>query len=241
MEKLIIIGLGEVSRDVTQFVKRYNLYEIVGYACSREYYDENKKRMPDVPLYITDELGKYFGKDEIKLFVAISHWQSLNKERRIVFEKLKLEGWSFAKLISPNSIIYPEEIGEGSWIADNVFIGNEVIIGENVFIGTGAFIGHYSIIKNHVQISGQSSIMGSVLIKEQCFIGVRSILFNGITIGEKCIVGGATVIKIDMPDSTIAKTPDNFTQYTTYPDGQTELIWKTTAKIKGSIIKKRSE
>lgn len=209
MEDLIIVGTGDRSKDVKNFVERYKLFNIVGYACSKEYVESSKKKLPNENVYFLDELDKYFDKSSIKLFVAISHFQYLNRDRRNIFNRLKNDGWHFATLIFPTATLASTSIGEGSWIMDDAYIGVDVIIGENTVVGVKSVIAHYNKIGNHIYIAPNSTILGNVDIGDSCFVGSRSLIFNNVKVGEKCLIGGGTIIKRNLPSYCHIKLPDD--------------------------------
>jgi len=207
VDKLVIVGTGALARDITGFVTAHNLYEIVGYACSREFVEEAQANWSNQKICVIEDLKKEFDFDEVYFFVAISHFWNLNKLRKDTFNAIKAQGGRFAKLISPLAtvLIDTEDIGEGTWIRDYAYIAREVKIGENTFVGIQAFVAHFGSVGSHVCIAPRATILGSVKIGDQCFIGANATLFNDIEIGEKCIIGAATVIKKNVENYCVCK------------------------------------
>lgn len=162
MKKLVIVGTGAMARDVTSFVNRYDLYEIVGYACNKEYVESSRKSHPEWEICALDELEQKYDKNDIELFVAISQFQMLNRVRKDTFNVLKQRGFHFATLISPTATVLSESVGEGSWIEDFAYLSTETRVGLNTIIDTFANIAHYSKIGNH------------------CFIGIRAIVWRSV-------------------------------------------------------------
>jgi|SRR5690554_780132 len=92
-----------------------------------------------------------------------------------------------------------------------VFIGTDVLfdnmknaktyIGENVWITTGVkIINHYPIISK----KGISEFnVGSVIIEDNVFIGMNSLIIKPITIGRNSIIGAGSVVTKDIPEYSI--------------------------------------
>ena len=93
----------------------------------------------------------------------------------------------------------------------NVFIGTDVlfdnlkntstIIGENVIITTGVKI------LNHFPIISREGItdykLGNVIIKDNVFIGMNTLIVNPITIGKNSVIAAGSVLNKDVPPFTI--------------------------------------
>lgn len=199
MENLVIIGTGAMARDVTAFVNRYNLYNIVGYSCNKEYVEFSRLEHPDWNICALDELEKKYDKENIKLFVAISQFRMLNRIRKDTFNSLEKRGFYFATLISPTATVLSDSIGEGSWIQDFAYLSTETKIGKNTIIDIYANVAHYSQVGNHCFVGIRTVILGTVTIGEQSFIGAASTIFNDVTIGEKCLIGGGDNNKKEYP------------------------------------------
>ncbi len=201
-EKLLIIGTGHNAQMAFQFVTEYDLYEVVGFAVDREYlvedYFENHK------VYAIDEIGHYFNKNEIKLFVALL-WNKLNADRKELYLRLKKEGYLFANLISPHSIIHAATLGENCWVHDNVVIQRAAQIGDDVALMAFSLVGSTAIIGDHCFLGAKSTVAGGCIVGNQTFIGINATVFDDREVGNKCIIGACTAIKRNVPDYTIVK------------------------------------
>lgn len=202
MDNLYIIGTSTTAEIVYQFVTTYNLYNVKGFAVNQEF--KNQDSFMNLPLYSIETLDKIVNKTQDYLFVAIQ-WNKLNSDRKKVFEKLKFDGYKFANIISPNSLINGYIRGENCWIADHVVVDFGVEIRNNTFIKIGATICDNTIIGEHCFIGAKATIAGGVNIGQQCFIGVNATIFDCVTIGKKCIIGAASVVKRNVPDFTLCK------------------------------------
>ena len=218
---LCIIGTNETAERITQFVERYNLFNIIGYAVDKKYITEDEFK--GKPVWAIEELEKYIDKRNDLLFVAL-FWNHLNGDRRRLYERLRNAGWHFANIISPLASIRGS-IGENCWIMDYVVTQENSTIGDNVFLADFAFVGDYTTIENHSFINVHSTIMGSSIIGEQTYVGVGATVFDVVHIGKKCLVGACTIQKYDMPACSTSKVLSNNIVTKNYSEEEIESKW----------------
>lgn len=219
MEKLIIIGLSSTAEKVHAFVMQYGLFECLGFAVDRKYIVESQFK--GLPVYAIEDLPDLFGKENIKLFVAIQ-WNRLNADRKSLYIRLKAEGFKFANLISPLAIVRGTICGDNCWIHDNTYIDVFSTIHSNTYVKISAFIADKCTIGDHSFIGARATIAGGVTIGEQNFIGLGAIVFDKVSIGDKCIVGAATIVKRNVPSNTLIKTSTDSIISKTYPENEIE-------------------
>lgn len=150
------------------------------------------------------ELTKHFevfeNKTNIEIIIAIGEI----KYRQRIYDVLKGDGFKFAKIIHPSSIV-----SENSTIADGVVIqsltviSSGVNIGENTFINPHCVIGHGINVGKHSMISAGVSIGGNTSIGKSCFIGLNSALFQSIIVGDYCVIAAGSVLSINLDSSMI--------------------------------------
>lgn len=219
-EKLVLVGMGETSQDVRFFIERYQLFEVAGYAVNREYI--SNKRQDGLPVYALEELEQYIDKKKVGLFVAISQFQHLNREKRRVYTELKERGFFFPNLISPKATILTDEIGDGNWICDFVYLDFRTRIGSNCVFRNYAYVGHYARIESHNFLGAKSIIGGASIIEDQCFVGINATVFNNVHVGSKCLIGGGAVVKKSMPDFSRCRVAGDTMEYTQFGEAEIE-------------------
>ena len=212
-ERLVIVGVGTHSEDVVYFVQKYDLFDIVCFTVDREYIVSNEYM--GKPVYPFEELEKFVTPAEVKVFVAISWFNYMNKYKRQKFEQLKARGFHFANLISPLASVNCTSIGEGNWIQDFVSLGFDTRIGDNNTICVHSQVGHHTIIGSHNVLAGKASIAGRSVMGDQNFVGFCSVVFNELTIGNKNIVGGGAIVRNSLPNFTITTAPESHTKQAT--------------------------
>lgn len=227
MKNLVIVGISDTADRIARFVERYSLYNIIGCTVNKEYVPEggmaevggqNRKVFP------LEELDKFIDKENDLLFVAVL-WNRLNADRRYLYEKVKLMGYHFANIISPNAQVRGELLGDNCWICDGVIVQEHVKFGNDIFVMDNAMVGHWTMVSDHVFIAIRATVCGAVDIGEQCYIGANATAFDEVHIGKKCLIGGATVVKRSVPDFSVVKIPSDTMIIKQYPEDVIESKW----------------
>lgn len=206
MKKLIIIGLSTNAKHVYEFVKDYDLYDVVGFAVHSKYKTDDIFK--NLPVYEIESLEQHFSKDDVELFVALL-WNRLNADRRDLFLSLTEAGWKMANLISPHASIRGKLAGRNIWIHDFAVIQNDTTIRDDVAIMGQTLIGANCEIGSHCFLGAKSTIGGGSTIGEQSFVGLNCTVFDNTIVGKKCILGACTAVKRNVPDCSLYKTSSN--------------------------------
>lgn len=215
MNKLMIIGISTTAELVFEFVKSYNLFDVVGFAVDREY--KTKEICCGLPVYFIDEIEDVIDLNSDYIFVAL-FWNELNSRRKRLYERLKKDNkYKFANIVSPNAQVQGIVNGDNCWIHDYVVIQPKAIIGNDVFVMPQSLIAHHTIIADHCFCNTQSIIANSCIIEEQTFIGVHATVFEQTHIGQKCIVGACSVVKRNLAEFSVCKTPSDNMIIKSYP------------------------
>lgn len=203
-EKLIIIGTSSSARHVYEFVKDYDLFEILGFAVDRAYIEQDK--FCDLPVYAIEDLDTIIDKKEVKLFVAVL-WNRLNADRRYLYERLKADGYQFANIIAPTAIVRGK-VTENSncWLHDYVMIQPNAVVGENCLLMAFSLVGSSVQLGAHCFMGTKSTIAGKSNVGEQTFVGINCTVFDGTNVGDKCILGACTSVKRHVESYSIVKT-----------------------------------
>jgi len=105
------------------------------------------------------------------------------------------------------------KIGDNTWIGQNCFLhsGGGLIIGNNVGMGPCVkVLTHVHEEPDHLEIPILfcEQIYKTVVIEDDCDIGIGAIILPGITIGRGCLIGaGSVVTKNVEPFSVVAGNP----------------------------------
>lgn len=235
MKDIVIVGTGEMAKDIRFFIERYNLFKVIGYAANNKYIKSNEYE--GLPIYPLERLEEYVNPNEVYTFVAVSPFQYLNRLRKEMFEMVKLEGFYCPNLISPSAVVLTEKIGEGNWINDFAYLDFDSEIGSNNTIMNHVYISHYSKIGDNNFLVAKTSIGGNTTVGSQNFIGLASIIFSDITVGDRCIIGGGTIIKKSVPNNCVCKVPNDAVVIKEYPEDVIESKLMPTDKFNTLINK----
>lgn len=219
MENLIIIGTSTNARHVYEFVKMYNLYNVIGFAVNEKY--NNGESFMGLPVFNLEDLPD---KQDVpfKVFIALL-WNRLNRDRRDLFEYCERCGLEFVNLISPHAIIRgSSSIGRNCWIHDFCIVQNNTLIGDNVAIMAYTLIGANCKVGSHCFFGARSLLGGGSSVGTQSFVGLNSTIFDNTQIGEKCIVGACTAVKRNMPSYSKYITPSDNIVIKQYPEEEIE-------------------
>ena len=196
-EKLIIVGISTTSVQVLDFVKFHNLYEVIGFAVNSMY--KNESEFQGLPVYSLETLKEECPYHDYKLFVAVQ-WNHLNRDRRILYEYCKANGFEMANIISPKAIVRCPIEKDNLYIDDNVVIMNGVELGNNCYFIASSICGPNVRLGDHCFLGVKSVIGGGCIIGEQSFIGLNATVFDCTQIGKKCLIGACAVVKRNMAD-----------------------------------------
>lgn len=80
-----------------------------------------------------------------------------------------------------------------------------ITLGDNVYITAGVqFVTHDGgtliLRKEHPDLEWTAPIV----VGDDVYIGIRSIILPGVTIGNRCVIGAGSVVARDIPDNTVA-------------------------------------
>lgn len=190
MEKVVIYGIGRHAELVAHEMKRNNLFEVVAFTVSQEYF--NKSRLQELPIVPFEKITQTHPPEDIKMFIAIGP-QEVNRIREKLFKDAKSKGYTLVNCLWPIPN-FPEDlkIGENVYIGQECAISNFVEIGDNATIITSR-IGHHCKIGDNSFISA-SILAGNVQVEKNVFIGLGSTIGPNITLGPHTVVGMGCVI-----------------------------------------------
>lgn len=197
MEKLIIVGTSTTARHALEFIRMYDLYDVIGFAVNEQY--KTEEIFCGLPVFSLESLKDKLSDIDYKLFIAVL-WNRLNRDRKDLYEYCKSKGFVLANLISPTAIIRGQIEGDNCWVHDFVVIQNDAKIKSDVAIMAYSLIGADTQVASHCFLGARSILGGGSKIGEQSFVGLNATIFDDTSIGKKCIIGACTAIKRNMPD-----------------------------------------
>ena len=137
-------------------------------------------------------------------------------------------------IVSPHATIRGELQGENCRICDDVIVQERAKLGSNIFIMDNAIVCHRSVIEDHSFIGIKAAICGTVLI------GAHSKIFDEVRVGKKCLIGGATIVKRNVPDCSVVKTPNDTMIIKQYHEDVIESKWQAHHNIRQKNEERRN-
>jgi len=196
MDKLIILGAGDLSREILYAAKENKAGKPVYNFESIAFIDEDPtkigKTLENVRIIGLDDVLK-FNHDNIYFICGIGN----ATDRRKIINKLFtiFPGAKFTNVIHDSVITMPNlKYGVGNYIAPNTTIaictrlGDHIVINQNVSVGHDCLIGNYSVVSPGCILSGYTAI------GDESFLGSGVVTYPNIKIGNNCTVSALTVV-----------------------------------------------
>lgn len=155
-----------------------------------------------------DQLIEQWGASDILLVNGIGGTDN-TRQRRMIFEKFRAQGYSFSTVVHPAAVISREcNIAEGAQVMAGAVIQPRSRIGENTIINTRTGIDHDCDIAAHVHIAPGATLSGGVSVGAEAMIGAGATVIQSMIIGHGALVAaGATVTENVAPEARVAGTP----------------------------------
>jgi sugar O-acyltransferase (sialic acid O-acetyltransferase NeuD family) len=198
---IILIGGGDFAKKVIRLIEKIGSYEIIGYTDKNNLGD-----LFDIPYLGEDAvLDSYIQKyPDCSAALCIAGNMKLIHIKEKLVSKIKLLGFNFPNLISPNAYIDKTvEFGEGCMVFDYSYIDFYTVIGSYSIINLNTTIGHDTKIGNLVTISPETITGGGSKIGDYSFLGMNSTIVPYATITKKCIIGAGAVVTKNCDESGI--------------------------------------
>jgi acetyltransferase EpsM len=130
-------------------------------------------------------------------------------QRRALASLILADGGDLATLIHPSAVIAPDvTIGEGTVVMAGVVINTGTRVGRFVIINTRASVDHDNLVEDNVQIAPGCTLAGTVVCRQDAFIGAGATIIQNVEIGEgACVAAGATVIRPVRARTLVAGCP----------------------------------
>jgi sugar O-acyltransferase (sialic acid O-acetyltransferase NeuD family) len=205
-ERVVIVGTGETGAVAFEYFSYDTPHEVVAFSAethlitSDTYYG-----LPVVPL---EELAKTYPPAEHRTFVAVSMIK-LNRVRRRLYDVVKTAGFDCISYVSSHAFVMPTaEIGENTFVQENVALQHKVRVGDNVFLGSGTCVGHSAVIGDDCFTAPHVTVCGFTKVGRSSFLGADSCIADCLSVGEDCIISaGAVVLKSTKPRQVYIGNP----------------------------------
>ncbi len=198
MKDLIIMGAGDLGKDVTWLVERINEnkpeWNLLGFTDKSD-----DKEFMGYPILGTDDVIANY--EDVYVVCAVAN---LKIKERIMNELPK--NVHIATLIDPSALIHKSAvIEEGSMVFANALVGVNAHVGRHCIVLHGASVNHDVVVGDYSTLYPKATISGKCVIGQYCEIGTGASLIQGITVcdGAKIGVGAAVFTNIKNPGMTV--------------------------------------
>lgn len=115
--------------------------------------------------------------------------------RRMVQERLEVEGWRFVGVRHPSAIVsqFAKIHATAQLFAASV-VQSGVEVGRGCIVNTGAIVEHDCRIGAFTHCAPGSLICGSVMVEENSHIGAGAVVRQGLALGGGVVVGAGSVV-----------------------------------------------
>ncbi len=188
---VILLGSGGHAKVLLDILLEQNI-EILGIA------EKDGADLPaelyGVPVIGNDSDVEQYSPDKVGLVNGIGSIGS-TVLRHKVYEKFKLQGYSFPQVIHPGAVVSKRaEIGDGVQVMAGAVVNIGTCIRGNSIINTNASVDHDCLIGAHVHIAPGVTLSGGVTVGDGSHIGTGASVVQGIEIGGNVIVGAGAVV-----------------------------------------------
>ena len=194
---VIVLGAGGHARVLIDALFIQNVTVIGITKPGREQLD---RTLWKIPLLGDDNEILHYSTDEVQLVNGLGS-VGLPNNRRLLFEKFKKHGFTFASVIHPSAVIASDvKIEEGVQIMAGVVIQTGSSIGCNTIVNTKTAVDHDCLIGSHVHLASGVTISGEVKVGEGTHVGAGTTVIQGINIGKNSMVGAGALVLKDVPE-----------------------------------------
>lgn len=190
--KFIIYGAGDFAHTVYTIIKK-RMNREVAFFCVDDIFFKTNCLIEGIPIRSRSELNNITDKAEYSMAIGFVG-NEMSKDRELKYNELKKLGFYMENVLD-TKIDYPENIGEGNIIMQQVFVGCDVKVGEcNIVWPSGVFphnnrIGSFNIFGPSVSLSGNSCV------RNHCFIGNNVSIKNQVIIEDYTFVGAGAYVR----------------------------------------------
>jgi len=204
--RLLIIGSGSLGLMTSNTAQLGNDFKVAGFV---DVYDNPEIWGKEIDgtkiLGNLDCLSDFTDTDDLEVIVSIGDL----KTRRRLTAQLTREGYHFATVIHPKTIIAPSvKIGEGCIINAGTVIEPYAQIGNYVTIRAGNIISHDVVLDDFASLSPGCTLAGRSRVEEGGTLYTGAILTPKVVVRKNAVVGaGAVVLKDVSADTMVYGVP----------------------------------
>lgn len=204
MNKLLIIGAGNVGGFLSYNIEEFGDYEVIGFL------DDDKNKIGKV----------LYGRKVLGSIDSIAEYASLPNLNVVIGISSPIVRDSIVKKLASIKLTYPNFISKNVWLSKNVSLGKGVILYPGVSINYGTVIndfvimnmncaiGHDCTIEEYASLAPGVNLGGFTKIEQGASLGIGVSTKQNIKVGRLAVVGGQSMLIRDIaPESIVAGVP----------------------------------
>lgn len=200
-KKIIIIGNSITAEIIYQYISKDDRYHIECFCVDKKYLKNST--LFDKQVIALEDLSDKYSSKEYKILIAMGY-KDLNRDRELIFNKIKEKGFEVLTYIHKDAKIYTEyEIGEGSLVLANTVVEPFAKIGKNSFIWANCTIAHHSIVEDNCWIASGTTIAGESKVCSNTFVGVGVTVVNQVRVEIFNIIGANALISSNTKENEV--------------------------------------
>ena len=201
MQDIVIVGAGDLGREVIQYVKDTWLdreeYQLKGFL------DDQSVDLRAFGLD-TDVIGSpcdYIIQEEDRFLVAIGDPDI----HRLLTEQIAQRGGRFLTLLHPQAYVAPTaSFGAGTIVAPFAFVGPHAGIASHVVLNIYASVGHDARIGVHTIFAHYATVNGHVVVESEVLLGTHATVTARKYVGHAAKISAGSVVYQDVPSRALA-------------------------------------
>lgn len=191
MKNLIIYGLGDFVKLITNYFNGAGNYNVIGYCADRQFIGTGG--FNNKPVFDIETIANNFAPSDAEIFLAVGYKSMLTRES--MFNKVSSLGFELASMISEKSNIDESAfIGRNCVVLPGVQIEPNAHVSDNCIVWSSSVLCHDSVINSHSFIAAQAVIGGRSIIGERCFLGFNSTVSHDVSVGDDCLIGAKSLV-----------------------------------------------
>lgn len=203
MQKLIIIGGGELARVIIEAARAQKSWDVIGFVDPQPC-EETVRRL-GVPRLGDDSVLASLTDERLVLGVGTV---KVSRVREGIVERIGAPG-RWASIVHPFTSVSPTaHIAPGAIVLPGSIICSGATISEHAIVNLGATIDHDVFVGKFVHVAPQAALGGNSRVEDNAYIGMGAIIRDHITVSADTLVGmGAVVSKQFPPGRTLVGVP----------------------------------
>ena len=200
-KKLLIYGINQQAQQLYYYLSMEG-YCVEAFCVDKSYYKGNS--LLNRPVVYFEKVSEIYPPCEYDMVLSFGY-KNMVANRQEKYNLCRGLGYNMPSYISRDAKVYTNSIGKCVIIYPNVIIEPYVKIGDGCFIESSCSIVHHSIIGNFNFFALGVTTGGGIIVEDNCFFGLSSIISSCKKISKRTIIGAGVCVTTDTDEGTVLK------------------------------------